>query len=163
MKRREFITTLGSAAAIWPALARSQPGDRVRRIAVLMPFSGNDEFWHGYLAAFNERLQALGWTEGRNVRFDNRLVSERPQDIRIAADELLALKPDVIFVTTNPAVAIVTKDGSAQAACAWNPPGRRDLRSANRGECRIRAHRGGSALGLSIPQSVPSRADEVIE
>jgi hypothetical protein len=83
MKRREFITILGSATAIWPALARSQPGDRIRRIAVLMPFSGNDEFWHGYLAAFNERLQALGWTEGRNVRFDNRLVSERTQDIRM--------------------------------------------------------------------------------
>jgi putative ABC transport system substrate-binding protein len=109
MKRREFITLLGSATAMWPALARSQPGDRVRRIAVLIPFSGNDEFWQGYLAGFKERLQALGWKDDRNVRFDNRLVAERTEDIRIAADELLALKPDVIFVTTNPAVAIVTK------------------------------------------------------
>ena len=94
---------------MWPVLGRSQPGDRVRRIAILIPFSGNDEFWQGYLVSFKERLQPLGWSEGRNVRFDHRLVAERTEDIRSAADELLALKPDVIFVTTNPAVAIVTK------------------------------------------------------
>jgi putative tryptophan/tyrosine transport system substrate-binding protein len=109
MKRREFVTFLCSATAIWPALGRSQAADRVRRIAVLIPFSGNDEFWQGYLAGFKGRLQALGWTDGRNARFDYRLVADRPEDIRVAADELLALKPDVVFVTTNPAVAIVTK------------------------------------------------------
>jgi hypothetical protein len=92
MKRREFVTFLCSATAMWPALGRSQPGDRVRRIAVLIPFSGNDEFWQGDLAGFKERLKALGWTEGRNGRFDNRLVAERTADC-IAGDELQSVLP----------------------------------------------------------------------
>jgi putative ABC transport system substrate-binding protein len=80
----------------------------MRRIGVLIAFSGNDEFWREYIAAFKAKLQALGWTEGRNVRFEGRRVEE-PERLRAAADELIALSPDVIFVTTNPAAAVLTK------------------------------------------------------
>jgi ABC-type uncharacterized transport system substrate-binding protein len=105
MKRREFITLLGSVTAMWPLAARAQQSDRVRRIGVLMGFAENDEVWQVYLAAFRQRLQALGWTDGRNVRIDYRFTGENTERIRIAAEELVAVAPDVIFVSTNPAVS----------------------------------------------------------
>ena len=105
MKRREFITLLGSATAILPVAARAQQNDRVRRIGVLMGFAENDEVWQVYLAAFRQRLQALGWTDGRNLRIDYRFTGESTERMRIAAKELVAVAPDVIFVSTNPAVS----------------------------------------------------------
>jgi putative ABC transport system substrate-binding protein len=105
MKRREFITLLGSVTAMWPLAARAQQSDRVRRIGVLMGFAENDEVWQVYLAAFRQRLQDLGWTDGRNVRIDYRFTGETTERIRIAAEELVAVAPDVIFVSTNPAVS----------------------------------------------------------
>ena len=105
MKRREFITLLGSATAMWPLAARARQSDRVRRIGVLMGFAENDEVWQTYLATFRQRLQDLGWTEGRKVRFDYRFTGEDTERIRIGAGELVAIAPDVIFVSTNPAVS----------------------------------------------------------
>src|SRR6266702_1104926 len=105
MQRREFITLLGGAAAAWPTAARAQQADRMRRVGVLMGFAENDEVWQDYLAAFKERLQDLGWTDGRNVRIDYRFTGESTERIRIAAAELVAIGPDVIFVSTNPAVS----------------------------------------------------------
>ena len=66
--RRKFITLLGGAAA-WPLAARGQPGDRVRRIGVLMPFDENDPVAKTYVSAFTQALAALGWADDRNVRF----------------------------------------------------------------------------------------------
>ena len=97
MRRREFITLVGGAAAAWPFGARAQQPDRVRRIGVLMVFAENDEVWQAYLAAFKQRLQDLGWTDGRNVRIDIRFTGENTERIRIAAAELVALAPDVIL------------------------------------------------------------------
>jgi len=77
----------------------------VRRIGVLMGFAENDEVWQAYLAAFRQHLQDLGWTDGRNVRIDYRFTGENTERIRIAAGELVALAPDVIFVSTNPSVS----------------------------------------------------------
>ena len=71
IKRREFITFLGGAAA-WPVAARAQQGNRVRRIGVLMLGDENDPVWKTYVSAFTQALAALGWTEGRNVRMDLR-------------------------------------------------------------------------------------------
>jgi putative ABC transport system substrate-binding protein len=105
MKRREFITFLGSVTAMWPLAARAQQSDRVRHIGVLMGFAENDEVWQVYLAAFRQRLQDLGWIDGRNVRIDYRFTGENTERIRIAAEELVAVAPDVIFVSTNPAVS----------------------------------------------------------
>lgn len=109
MRRRKFLGVLGGVAAAWPLVASAQQPDRVRRIGVLMGFAENDEVWQAYLTAFKQRLQDLGWTDGRNVRFDIRFTGESTERTRIAAAELVALVPDVIFVTTNPVVSALTQ------------------------------------------------------
>lgn len=109
MRRRKFLGVLGGVAAAWPLVASAQQPDRVRRIGVLMGFAENDDVWQAYLTAFKQRLQDLGWTDGRNVRFDIRFTGESTERTRIAAAELVALAPDVIFVTTNPVVSALTQ------------------------------------------------------
>ena len=71
MKRREFITLLGSAAA-WPLAARAQQGDRVRRIGVLIGYDEDNPLAKTWVAAFTQALADLGWIDGRNVRIDLR-------------------------------------------------------------------------------------------
>ena len=71
MKRREFITLLGGAAA-WPVVGRAQQRERVRRIGVLMSTAVDDPQDPARLAAFAQGLQELGWTIGRNLRIDYR-------------------------------------------------------------------------------------------
>ena len=70
MKRRNFITLLGGAVAVWPLVARAQPGERVRRIAVLMNNAEDDPEGQARAEAFRQGLQALGWIEGKNLRID---------------------------------------------------------------------------------------------
>ena len=72
MKRREFITLLGGAAAAWPLAARAQQAERMRRIGVLMNLAADDPEAQARIAAFLQGLQQLGWTDGRNVRIDYR-------------------------------------------------------------------------------------------
>ena len=105
MKRREFITLLGGAAAAWPLVARAQRPDRMRCIGVLLPISEDDPEGEPRLAAFRQRLQALGWTEGRNVRIETRWGGGDAERMRRQAAELIALTPDAIFVTGNSAVS----------------------------------------------------------
>jgi putative ABC transport system substrate-binding protein len=97
MRRREFITLLGGAAAGWPLAARAQQAaDRVRRIGVLMTFTSDDPEGQARLMAFAQGLQELGWIIGRNVRIDTRWAGSKADDIRRHAAELVALAPDVI-------------------------------------------------------------------
>ena len=70
MKRREFIALLGCWAATWPIAARAQQSDRMRRIAVLMLNAEDDPEGQARVAAFRQGLQALGWTEGKNLRIN---------------------------------------------------------------------------------------------
>ena len=71
MRRREFITLIGGTAATWPLLAGAQqPGERMRRIGVLMAFAESDHEAQSWVAAFREELRKLGWTEGRNSEID---------------------------------------------------------------------------------------------
>ena len=100
MKRREFITLLGGAAA-WPLAARAQKNGQVRRVGVIMGFAENDEVWRAYLANFRQGLQELGWTDGRNIRFDYRFTGDSEELMRSMAEEVAALQPDVILVSTN--------------------------------------------------------------
>ena len=99
MKRREFITLLGGAAAAWPLAARAQQGERMRRIGVLMPLAADDPEGQARIAAFLQGLQQLGWTDGRNVRIDIRWGAGDADRIRKYAAELVALAPDVILAT----------------------------------------------------------------
>jgi putative tryptophan/tyrosine transport system substrate-binding protein len=100
MRRREFIATLGLAAA-WPIAARAQQPGGVKRIAVLM---GTAEDLDGKerLAAFRQGLQDLNWVEGRNVQFDVRWGAGDAARTRAFATELVGLAPDVILATNTP-------------------------------------------------------------
>jgi putative ABC transport system substrate-binding protein len=96
MRRREFITWLGGAAA-WPLAARAQQGERVRRIGVLLPASADDSVFQTRVGAFLQGLALLGWSIGQNVRIDTRWATANAVDIRRQAAELAALAPDVIL------------------------------------------------------------------
>src|SRR5689334_11024263 len=95
MRRREFIQTVGGAAAAWPLPAHAQQGERVRRVGVLMALPEDDPDTKARLAGLRQGLEALGWSEGRNVRIDYRFA---PAGVRaqVLAKELVALQPDVI-------------------------------------------------------------------
>jgi ABC-type uncharacterized transport system substrate-binding protein len=103
--RREFITLLGGAAAVWPIAARAQQAERVRRIGVLMSLAADDAESQARLATFAQGLQQLGWTIGQNVRVDYRWAGANADGTRKYAAELVALAPDVILATSSPAVA----------------------------------------------------------
>jgi putative ABC transport system substrate-binding protein len=103
MRRREFITLLGGAAAAWPLAARAQQPDRVRRIGVLMGYAKSDSDAQAWYAAFQEELQRLGWTAGRNTQIDTWWAT--PDDVELMrrfAQELVALQPDLILSSTTP-------------------------------------------------------------
>ena len=99
MRRREFITLAGGAAAAWPLAARAQQSQSVRRVGVLMNQAANDPEGQARIAAFLQGLQQLGWTEGRNVRIEYRWSAGNDADNRKNALELVALAPDVIFAS----------------------------------------------------------------
>jgi putative tryptophan/tyrosine transport system substrate-binding protein len=106
MRRREFITVLGGAAAAWPLAARAQQGERVRRVGILMPLTADDPYDQTRLAAFLQGLQEAGWSVGRNLRIDTRW-GGGIEGICRSAVELVALSPDVILtIGTNSAVAL---------------------------------------------------------
>ena len=109
MKRREFITLVGGAAA-WPLAARAQQADRVRRIGVLIAGDENDPVWKTYGSAFTQALAGLGWTDGRNVRIDLRWARGDINRTRAFAQELVGLQPDVILASTTPATAAVQRE-----------------------------------------------------
>ena len=96
MRRRDFITLLGGAAAVWPLAAHAQQPDRVRRIGVLMPDTKNDPESQASIMAFQQELQKAGWADRRNVRIDYRWSGGEVDVTRSAASELLSLTPDVI-------------------------------------------------------------------
>jgi putative ABC transport system substrate-binding protein len=95
MRRRDFITLLGGAAA-WPLAARAQQGERVRRIGVLMYWTADDAEGQARLAAFVQALKQLGWSD---LRIDTRWATA--DDIRRHAAELVALAPDVLVAATG--------------------------------------------------------------
>jgi putative ABC transport system substrate-binding protein len=97
MRRREFITLLGGAAAAWPLVARAQSAERMRRIGVLTGVTADDPDGQIRIAAFLQGLRQLGWTDGRNVRIEYRWAAGSAGDLRKYAMELTALAPEVIF------------------------------------------------------------------
>jgi putative ABC transport system substrate-binding protein len=104
VKRRDFITLLGGAAATWPLVARGQQGDRMRRIGVLMNLAADDSEAQARNAAFLQGLSELGWTVGRNLRIDYRWGAGDTDLFRKYAKELVALAPDVILAASGSTV-----------------------------------------------------------
>ena len=102
MRRRDFITLLGGAAAAWPLAASAQQPERIRRIGVLMAYAKDNPEVQARIAAFIDELQRLGWIDGRNAKIEYRWETG---DLRKAATELVTLSPDIILASTTPAVA----------------------------------------------------------
>jgi putative tryptophan/tyrosine transport system substrate-binding protein len=110
MNRREFITLLGGAAAAWPCGARAQQAEQMRRVGVLIAASDDDPDMRSRLAGFRQSLERLGWADGRNLRVDYVFAGGQPERFRPLARELIARKPDVLFVQTPPAVAAMQRE-----------------------------------------------------
>jgi putative ABC transport system substrate-binding protein len=108
MRRREFITLVGSSA-VWPLVARAQQPESMRRIGVLVNTASDDREGQAGLAAFSQALQKLGWTAGRQVQIDTRW-GENNEDLdRRYAAELIALRPDVFFASGSLSVAALKR------------------------------------------------------
>jgi len=101
MRRREFITLLGGAAAAWPLAARAQQSGAARRIGVLIPGLESDPALQAYVAAFRQGLARLAWSEGRNLRIDFRFSAGRADQFPVLAKEVVALQPDAIVVNPD--------------------------------------------------------------
>jgi putative ABC transport system substrate-binding protein len=97
LKRREFITLLGGAAAVCPLAARAQQPERVRRVGALMTFTADDPEGQARMLAFAQELQHLGWIVGRNLRIDIRWGEGDADRNRRYAAELVSLGPDVLL------------------------------------------------------------------
>jgi putative ABC transport system substrate-binding protein len=109
IRRREFITLLGGAAA-WPLAARAQQGDRVRRIGALMPYDETEPLAKARVSAFTQALAGLGWTDGRNVRMDLRWYGDDINRMRALAQELVCLQPDIIVTNGTPPTVAVQRE-----------------------------------------------------
>ena len=113
MRRRDFITLLGAAAAAWPVAARAQGACDLPRVAILSPdpATGRDS-----LAAFLGTLRELGYVDGRNIRLDIRFAENRLDQLPALAAELVKARPAVIYTSSGPgarAAAGATKIGRA--------------------------------------------------
>jgi putative tryptophan/tyrosine transport system substrate-binding protein len=113
LKRREFMTLLGGAAAAWPLAARAQQPDRMRRIGVLMGLAADDPDTQARLAAFRLGLEKRGWLEGHTLRIDTRFAPASANQAQLLAKELIALQPDVILAQSTPVVAALQRESRA--------------------------------------------------
>jgi putative ABC transport system substrate-binding protein len=110
MKRREFISLLGGAAA-WPVTARAQQSERTRRMGALIPYSKDDYYGKVWFSALLRGLADLGWVEGRALQMDVRWAAAGNSDlVRAYAKELVALQPDVIFAESTPLTAALQRE-----------------------------------------------------
>jgi ABC-type uncharacterized transport system substrate-binding protein len=99
VRRREFITLLGGAAAAWPLAARAQQAERMRRIGALLPATADDPQRQAWFGAFLQGLAQSDWIIGRNVQIDTRWATANVDAVRRHAAELAALAPDVILAS----------------------------------------------------------------
>src|SRR5262245_7950810 len=104
IRRREFIVTLGTAAAAWPLGARAQQIKSVRRLGVLMPEAENDAQSQAQVRALEHGLTQLGWSPGKNLQIDYRWAAGDLHGTRLAAAELVRLAPDVLLAAATPPV-----------------------------------------------------------
>ncbi len=111
MRRRDFIPLLGGAAAAWPFAAFARPkSDPLRLVGVLMSVAESDPISESEVAAFQNSLTKLGWTEGSNLRIELRWAAGNPNKIRAFAKELIDLRPEAILVRNTPAVRAVVSE-----------------------------------------------------
>ena len=117
MRRRDFISLIGSVAATWPLVARAQRSDEVRRLGVLMPTAATDPPTKLQIAALVHQLQELGWSEGRNLRIDYRWADGDAERMQMFAKELVALEPHLILGRSTPVTAALLKANAHNPDC----------------------------------------------
>jgi putative tryptophan/tyrosine transport system substrate-binding protein len=144
MKRREFITLLGSAAAAWPHAARAQQAERVRRIGLLMA-SADDREGQARVTPLKEGLKELGWIDGRNIQIETRFGGGDAGRIRTHAAELVALAPDVLVGHATPGTRALRQATSSIpiVMVAVNDP-------VEQGFVSSLAHPGGNITGFAL-------------
>jgi putative tryptophan/tyrosine transport system substrate-binding protein len=144
MKRRDFITLLGGAAAAWPIAARAQQADRMRRIGLLVGVA-NDREGQARVSAFKDGLQELGWTDGRNVQIETRFTGADADRIRAYAAELVSFAPDVIVGHTTAVIRALRQATSSIpiVMAAINDP-------VEQGVVSSLAHPGGNITGFTF-------------
>jgi len=108
IRRREFITLVGGAAAC-PLAARAQQPGRVRRVGILMPYAKGDSEHEARVRAFKQELAKLGWTDGGNVRFDEHWTTDNMDAVRSHAASVVASNPDVIVTFGGRVVPVFTR------------------------------------------------------
>ena len=108
MKRREFVSLIGGAAA-WPIAARAQRSGAMRRITVVAGLAPDDVEVVARSAAFEQALAALGWTKGGTIAIDYHWVANDPALTQKTAVEVVALAPDVLLGSSNSAIAALSK------------------------------------------------------
>ena len=166
MRRREFITLLGGAAAQWPLAALAQQPDRMKRIGVLMAYAESDLEAQAWIKAFVQGLKELGWIVGRNVMIDYRFGAGDAAQMRASAEELVSLTPAVIIVESSPATAALqqaTRTIPIVFVNVFAPVGQRFVSNLARpggnmtGFSSIEPEMGGKWLGL-LKEVVPPLA-----
>jgi putative tryptophan/tyrosine transport system substrate-binding protein len=110
VRRRDFITFLGGAAATWPLTARAQQDDRARRVGILNLLGETDPEAQLWDTAFRKRLDDLGWVDGRNIRLDYRWAAGNVERLQFFAKELVALNPDLLVAISTPATAALQRE-----------------------------------------------------
>jgi putative ABC transport system substrate-binding protein len=111
VRRRDFITLLGGAAAAWPLAARAQQRpDKIRQIGMLMGFAQDDPVAQSMVTAFRGALSKVGWIEGGNVRIELRWAGPDIERINRLAKELAGLRPDVMLGQTTPVVSALARE-----------------------------------------------------
>jgi putative ABC transport system substrate-binding protein len=108
LRRRQFITLLGGAAAAWPLAARAQqPRERIRRVGILMPYAQAEQEMQGRVRAFKEELHRLGWIEGSKIEFDERWTTDNMELVRSNAASLVERNPDAIVAIGGRVIPIL--------------------------------------------------------
>jgi putative ABC transport system substrate-binding protein len=143
MKRRDFITLLGGAAA-WPIAAHAQQPGRVRRVGILMPYAKGDSEHEVRVRAFKQELGKLGWTDGGNIRFDEHWTTDNMDMVRSHAADVVASNPDIIVTFGGRVVPVfmrLTRSIPMVLPTASDPVGV--------GYAKSLAHPGGNVTGFT--------------
>ena len=145
MRRRDFITAVTASTLAWPLAAGAQQREKMRRVGVLMTLAADDPEGLARVTAFEQRLQELGWRDGRDVRIDYRCAAADAASSHRHAQELLTLAPDVIIAVATPSVVALqqaTRTVPIVFVGVTDPVGAGLVESL--------AHPGGNTTGFSI-------------
>src|SRR5262245_8689153 len=146
MRRRDFITLLGSATVGWPLAARAQQPGKLPTIGLLV--AGTPSSHGPWVASFVQRLRELGWIEGRTIAIEYRWAEGRNERFAEIAAEFVRRKVDVIVTSATAAVVAAMQATSVIPivfAATGDPVGTGLVASL--------ARPGGNATGLSIQQT----------